>query len=70
MKVEGHISPEKIVEREEWSAKRREKYADKIVDWLETSGDIKGMYKEFKQNLDIAREARVSATLLEVIGSY
>jgi len=59
LKNNGHINSEKIVERENWGAKKREKYANKVVDGMEESGETKVLYKEFKQNLDIAREARV-----------
>lgn len=56
----GHLRPAKIVEREKWSTKRRGQYANGIVDGMESSGEMKVLYKEFKENLQAARDAKVS----------
>lgn len=56
----GHTTPEKIVDRERWSTKKRSQYANDVVDEMEASGEMMGLYKEFKENLQAARDARVS----------
>lgn len=62
LKCQGHLSPEKILERAEWSTKKREKYSNEVVDEMEESGELRTLYEEFKQNLEAARTARVSKT--------
>ena len=56
--VNGYTSPDKIVERENWTRKKREKLANRIVDGMLESGEMRSLYKQFKQNLDAARAAK------------
>lgn len=56
---EGYTSPQKILEREKWSIKRKRNYANEIVDTMEEKGEIKALYRDFKHNLEAAREAKV-----------
>lgn len=56
----GHLRAEKILERESWNTKRREKYSNAVVDGMEANGEMRYMYRDFKQNLEDARSARVS----------
>lgn len=58
LNVNGYTSPEKVVERENWSRKKREKLANKMVDGMLESGEMRSLYKQFKQNLDAARAAK------------
>ena len=58
LRSEGHLSPEKILERDRWNTKKKEKYANGVVDEMEANGQMKELYREFKQNLEIAREAK------------
>ncbi|KAF2252297.1 hypothetical protein BU26DRAFT_422576 [Trematosphaeria pertusa] len=55
---QGHCSPAKIVQRDKWSVKKREKYANKIVDEMERVGEIKKLYHLYKEQVDFALEAR------------
>ena len=55
----GHLTAQKIVDRESWNRKKREKLANRIVDGLVESGEMKILYRQFKQNLDAARTAKV-----------
>lgn len=55
----GHTTAGKIVERERWSTKKRTQYANDVVDGMEASGEVRVLYKEFKENLQAARDARV-----------
>lgn len=55
----GHTSADKIVERERWSTKKRTQYANDVVDGMEANGEVRVLYKEFKENLQAARDARV-----------
>ncbi|KAL9130451.1 MAG: hypothetical protein Q9217_001374 [Psora testacea] len=57
--MEGHTTPEKIIERENWTRKKREKLANKIVDGMLERGEMRELYRQFKQNLDAARSAKV-----------
>ena len=59
LKNESHTSAEKIVERENWSIKKRGDYANKVVDGMEETGEIKALYRDFKNNLEAARDAKV-----------
>ena len=49
---------ESIVERENWTQKRKTKYANEIVDRMEDSGEIHNLWKDFKANQDAAREEK------------
>jgi len=53
---EGHCTPEKLVERDSWSIKKRQKYAEKIMKKMEKSGEIKTLRRLYKQNVDYAVE--------------
>ncbi|KAL9001828.1 MAG: hypothetical protein Q9188_005216 [Gyalolechia gomerana] len=61
LRAEGHTTREKIIEREGWSVKKREKYANRVVDELEQDGRMRELYKEFKENLEAARAAKNEA---------
>lgn len=56
----GYNAPEKIVKRDGWSTRKRRKYANKIVDAMETDGKIKALYKDFKNEIDSARNANTA----------
>ncbi|KAL8857568.1 MAG: hypothetical protein Q9178_005896 [Gyalolechia marmorata] len=58
LRSEGHFTPEKILERSNWNTKRREKYANAVADQMEADGEMKDLYREFKQNLEAARETK------------
>ena len=55
---QGYTTAEKIVQRERWSTKRKSEYANSVVDGMETSGQVRQLYREFKENLQAARDAR------------
>lgn len=55
----GHLTPEKIVERDNMHQKKREKATNKIVNEMELTGVMKKLYKEFKENLAAARDSKV-----------
>lgn len=61
LEVQGHMDPNKIVERANWSVKKRERYANQVVDALEADGRVRDLYREFKENIAAAREADVSS---------
>ncbi|KAI9718029.1 MAG: hypothetical protein M1812_004287 [Candelaria pacifica] len=58
LKEENHFSAEKVVQRESWAVKRRQKYANGVVDAMEEAGEIGSLFKDFKTNLDSARNAK------------
>ena len=56
--AEGHLAPAQIVERDRLSQKKRQKATNKIVDGMEETGVTKTLYKQFKENLAAARDAK------------
>lgn len=54
----GYNSPENIVQRDKWSERKRRKYANKIVDEMEAQGKIKTLHRDFKDEIDRARNAK------------
>ncbi|KAL9635213.1 MAG: hypothetical protein Q9164_003608, partial [Protoblastenia rupestris] len=58
--TEGHTTPQKVIERENWNRKKRERLANRIVDGMVEGGEMRDLYRQFKQNLDAARSAQVS----------
>ena len=56
---DGHLTPAKIVERDNLRQKKRQKEANRIVDGMEEMGVMRDMYQKFKENLQAARDAKV-----------
>ena len=54
----GYDTAEKIVERDRLSTKRRRKEANKIVDRMEQGGVVKTLWRDFRQNIDNARNSK------------
>ena len=54
---EGHLTAEKLVKRDQWNDKKRQKAAHKIVDGMERDGEIKKLYKLYKEQVEFAMEA-------------
>ena len=61
--AEGYLTPAKIVERESLRQKKRQKATNKIVDGMEAAGVMQMLYKQFKENLAAARDAKVCSFL-------
>jgi len=57
--ADGQLTPEKIVERANLRQKKRERASNKVVDSMERTGVMKDLYKQFKENLEAARDAKV-----------
>ena len=56
---DGQLTPEKIVEREGLRQKKRQKAANQVVDEMEATGVMRDLYRQFKENLEAARDAKV-----------
>ena len=54
----GYNTPEKIVKRDQWSTKKRRKFANKIVDRMEQEGVVKTLWQDFRKNIDEARNSK------------
>lgn len=54
---EGHLTAEKLVKRDKWNDKKRQKAAHKIVDGMERDGEVKKLYKLYKEQVEFAMEA-------------
>ncbi|MCJ1437880.1 hypothetical protein MMC27_007267 [Xylographa pallens] len=66
---EGYETPVKIVERDKWSIKKRSDYANTVVDDMEKKGEIKALHRDFKINLDTARNYKVGFSAAGILGS-
>lgn len=64
----GHLTNDKILERESWNIRKREKYANALVDMMEGTGAIRTFYNELKGNQKAARANLVSCLLLGIFG--
>ncbi len=54
----GHLTPEMLVKRDKWSNRKRDKAARKIVDGMETNGEVKKLYRLYQDQLDFAVEVK------------
>jgi hypothetical protein len=57
---EGHLTNEKIVRRDRWDEPRRRKYARKVVESMIETGQLKRLWRQFRDEIDSAREIKVS----------
>jgi hypothetical protein len=55
---EGHLTAEKLVQRDGWTNKKREKASLKIVKKMEASGEIRKLYVLYKDQMKYASEVR------------
>ena len=55
---EGYLTPDKLAEREKMKAKKRRDYANELVDGWEATGILKTLYRDFKGQLEAARESK------------
>lgn len=58
LEAQGYMTPEKLAEREKLKGKQRRTHANNIVDQWVLDGHIKDLYRDFKINLEAAREAK------------
>jgi hypothetical protein len=58
IKADGHMDPDKLAERTNWSKKQLRKFANEIVDGWEAEREVKSLYHDFKLNLDHARNSK------------
>ena len=56
--AEDHLAPAQIIKRDQLSQRKRQKATNKIVDGMEDTGVMKTLYKQFKENLAPARDAK------------
>ncbi|KXL41835.1 hypothetical protein M433DRAFT_112903 [Acidomyces richmondensis BFW] len=54
----GYLTDEKVLAREKKSTKKRGKEANKIVDRMDRDGEVKRLWREFRGNIDNARNAK------------
>jgi len=59
LEYEGHAVPEMIAKMDKWSESKRRKFANKVVDEMHASGKIKDLYKDFKDEIAKAEEAKM-----------
>ena len=59
LRRQGLFDPNAILNRESWNAKRKSAYADNIIQQLQESGEVSRLYRDFKNNLNEARNAKV-----------
>ena len=56
----GELAPEKILERDGLSGRRRREYANRVVDRMEGEGMVRELYQVYKDTTEQARTAEVS----------
>ncbi|KAF2238782.1 hypothetical protein EV356DRAFT_504090 [Viridothelium virens] len=61
LRDEGYLTPDKIVERDGWKVRKRRNFANSVVDEMEDKGEIKRLYRDYRTEIDSAREARTDA---------
>lgn len=54
MDVQGYNKPEEVVRRDSWSRKKRRGFVEEIMDDLETSKQIKMLWKDLQAKLKAA----------------
>lgn len=54
----GYNNPDEVVKRDAWSTKKRRKFANKITDRMEKEGVIKQLYRDYRKNIDEARNSK------------
>lgn len=59
LEAEGHLTPDKIVKRDKWRERKRRKYVNRLVDDMNSSGKIKELWREFRSQIDQARDAKL-----------
>ena len=59
LQTEGHLADQQIVRRDRWGEPKRRKYANKVVDGMDDSGKIKELYRNFKDEVSRARDAKI-----------
>jgi aerobic-type carbon monoxide dehydrogenase small subunit (CoxS/CutS family) len=55
---QGYCTPEQLIERDRMNDRKRQRCAEKIVDEMEGSGKIKRLYKDYKDQIKLAQEAK------------
>jgi len=60
LEVVKELTPDKLAARDQMSARKRSKYANKLVDQWEREGTIAQLYRDFKGQLEAARDAQTS----------
>lgn len=55
LEAEGELTPAKLVERDAMSLIKRTKYTNKVVDRWEESDQIKSLWRDYKSQVDTAR---------------
>lgn len=64
LRNESYLTADKIVQRDGWSVRKRRKAANKIADRMETEGEVKRLYRDFRHEISTAQFANVSGTQL------
>ena len=61
LESEQYLTPQRLVERDSWSIKKRGDFANKVVDTMEESGEIRALRRDFKNRLEQARSMKAAA---------
>ena len=58
---QGYLAPERLVEREAWSVKKRGTFANGVVDEMDQEGELKALRRDFKNRIEEASSKKVAA---------
>lgn len=58
LQTAGILDAQNIVERDSWTTKKRRKYANTVTDQMVDNGEVKKLWRDFRGEIDAARNAR------------
>lgn len=54
-----------MVERNQWSQKKKSRYANEVVDMMDETGEVQSLWRDFHLNMKAARETKVGRNHLQ-----
>lgn len=61
----GYFEDSKVVERNQWSQKKKSRYANEVVDMMDETGEVQSLWRDFHLNMKAARETKVGRNHLQ-----
>ena len=70
LEEEGYLRDKEIVKRDRWTTKKKEEFANGVVDHMKDIGEVKSLYQAFKAEIETAQEQDVSTNHYWRVASY
>lgn len=61
MEQAGYFKPDKVLQRDKSSTKKRKKQARKIMKRMEDEGELRSLWKTFRDAIDDARNSKTQS---------